>query len=324
MLVCAPPRAVSGAFFYLHDQSRKSQEDMSNYELIAQIHCANILGEGVQWNHRDQAVWWTDIKSNVIFRYHLATRELQRWDTPEPVGCFTFCETDPRILLALASGFAWFDRLTGDIEWLAKPEAHITGNRLNDGRVDRQGRFWAGSIVEQRNSPDQSAGLFCLDGRGKASLHLSGLAISNGLCWSLDSRKLYHADSPTHQIKVYEFDAQTGRLGEGKLFVQTDTEIEPDGSTVDVEDCLWNAEWGGGRLVRYNPQGAEIFELKTIVSQPTCMAFGGEDMNLLFVTSARIGLSEEALAAQPQAGNLFIYRTDFKGVNECWYKALAC
>lgn len=293
------------------------------YELIDQIPCANILGEGVQWNHREQAVWWTDIKSNKIFRYHLATKQLQTWNTPEAVGCFTFCENDERILLALASGFAWFDKTTGDIEWLAKPEAHLVGNRFNDGRVDRQGRFWVGSIVEQRNTPDQCANLFCLDSAGQVAQHLTGLAISNSLCWSLDSKKLYHADSPSHQIKVYDFNAQTGTLSSGQVFVQTIDSVEPDGSTIDAEGYLWNAEWGGSRLVRYTPEGIAACVLTTIVSQPTCMAFGGDDMNLLFVTSARIGLSDEALAAQPEAGNLFIYRTNFKGVNECWYKASA-
>ncbi len=300
-----------------------ANDSVNNIELIDQIPCANILGEGVQWNHREQAVWWTDIKSNKIFRYHLASKQLQTWDTPEAVGCFSFSESDERILLALASGFAWFDKASGEIKWLAKPEAHLTGNRLNDGRVDRQGRFWAGSIVEQRNTPEQCAGLFCLNAQGKSSQHLTGLAISNSLCWSLDSKKLYHADSPSHQIKVYDFDVQTGTLGEGKVFVQTSDSVEPDGSTIDAEGHLWNAEWGGSRLVRYTPEGVENFVLKTKVSQPTCMAFGGEEMNLLFVTSARIGLSEEALAMQPEAGNLFIYRTNFKGVNECWYKASA-
>jgi sugar lactone lactonase YvrE len=300
-----------------------STELTRSVELIDQIPCANILGEGVQWNHREQAVWWVDIKSNKIFRYHLASKALQTWATPEPVGCFAFAENDERILLALASGFAWFDKNTGDVEWLAKPEAHLVGNRLNDGRVDRQGRFWAGSIVEQKNTPEQCAGLFCLDATAQASQHLTGLAISNSLCWSLDSKKLYHADSPSHQIKVYDFDLQTGTLSKGKVFVQTADSVEPDGSTIDAQGYLWNAEWGGSRLVRYTPEGAEDFVLKTRVSQPTCMAFGGGEMNLLFVTSARIGLSEEALAAQPEAGNVFIYCTDFKGVNECWYKGLA-
>jgi L-arabinonolactonase len=300
-----------------------STELPKSIELIDQIPCANILGEGIQWNHREQAVWWVDIKSNKIFRYHLASKHLQQWATPEPVGCFTFSENDERILLALASGFAWFDKDTGDVEWLARPEAHFVGNRLNDGRVDRQGRFWAGSIVEQKNTPEQSAGLFCLDATANTSQHLTGLTISNSLCWSLDAKKLYHADSPTHQIKVYDFDATTGTLSNGKVFVQTLDSVEPDGSTIDADGYLWNAEWGGSRLVRYTPEGVEDFVLNTLVSQPTCMAFGGDEMNLLFVTSARIGLSDEALAAQPEAGNVFIYRTNFKGVNECWYKASA-
>jgi len=291
------------------------------FELIDEVPCANVLGEGVQWNHHDQSVWWTDIKSSKLYRYPLNSKKLQVWPMPEALGCFAFVEDDDRILLALASGFAWLSPETGAVDWIAKPEAHLIGNRLNDGRVDRQGRFWAGSITEEQNVPDQSASLFCLDHTQQVSQHLSGLRISNSLCWSLDSSRLYHADSPTHQIKVYDFDPASGSLGDGHIFVQTSEKIEPDGACIDAEDHLWNAEWGGQRLVRYSPDGREVAVLPMPVSQPTCMAFGGEEMNLLFVTSARIGLSDEALAEQPRAGNLFIYRTAFRGVNECWYKA---
>jgi len=296
---------------------------MASCELIDQVPCANVLGEGVQWNHRDNCVWWTDIKSNKLYRYHPDTKDLMQWNTPEAVGCFAFAETDSRLLLALASGFAWFDPSSGELEWLSKPEAHLTGNRLNDGRVDRQGRFWVGSIVEQQHAPDQSASLFCLNHHQQVSSHLTGLRISNSLCWSLDSTRLYHADSPSHQIKVYDFDAVSGTLSNGRVFVQTADSVEPDGSCIDAENHLWNAEWGGQRLVRYTPNGDLSFVLPVPVSQPTCMAFGGAAMTLLFVTSARIGLSDEALVAQPQAGNLFIYRTDFSGVNESWYKGLS-
>ncbi len=293
---------------------------MVSFELVDQIPCANILGEGIQWNHRDQSVWWTDIKSAKIFRYHLATKKLDTWNTPEAVGCFAFVENDSRLLLALASGFAWFDLENSQIEWIAKPETHFVGNRLNDGRVDRQGRFWVGSIVEQKNDPHQSASLFCLNESGIASQHLTGLSISNSLCWSLDSKKLYHADSPSQQIKVYDFDAASGSLSSGRVFVQTNNQVDPDGSTIDADDFLWNAEWGGSRLVRYAPSGEIDAELAMPVSQPTCMAFGGENMNFLFVTSARIGLSDDALAAQPSAGDVFIYRTSVTGVAENWYK----
>ena len=294
---------------------------MATAELIDQVPCANLLGEGVQWNHRDQSVWWTDIKSNKLYRYHLASKALKVWGTPEHLGCFAFVENDTRLLFALASGFAWFEPETGAVDWIAKPEAHLTGNRLNDGRVDRQGRFWSGSIVEEKSLPGQCASLFCLDHWQAVSSHLTGLTISNSLCWSLDSARLYHADSPSHQIRVYDFDAAAGTVSNGQVFVQTAEDVEPDGSCVDAEGYVWNAEWGGQRLVRYTPAGVQDFVLPTLVCQPTCMAFGGEDMNLLFVTSARIGMTPEALAEQPQAGNLFIYRTDFKGLEECWYKA---
>lgn len=291
------------------------------FELIDEVPCANVLGEGIQWNHRDQSVWWTDIKSSKLYRYHLATRDLKTWAMPEFLGCFAFVENEERMLLALASGFAWFSPEAGEIDWITKPEAHWIGNRLNDGRVDRQGRFWVGSIMEEQNTPDQSASLFCLDQTQQVSQHLSGLRISNSLCWSLDSRRLYHADSPTHQIKVYDFNPDTGRLDAGRVFVQTSEKIEPDGACIDAEDHLWSAEWGGQRLVRYSPAGEAVAVLPMPVSQPTCMAFGGEDMNLLFITSARIGLDAKSLAQQPRAGNVFIYRTAFTGLNECWYKA---
>lgn len=291
------------------------------FELIDEVPCANVLGEGVQWNHRDQSVWWTDIKSSKLYRYHLASKALKAWDMPEFLGCFAFVEDDERMLLALASGFAWFAPNTGAIEWIAKTEAHWVGNRLNDGRVDRQGRFWVGSIMEEQNAPDQSASLFCLDHAQQVSTHLTGLRISNSLCWSQDSSRLYHADSPTHQIKVYKFEPATGSLGEGRVFVRAGDKVEPDGACIDAEDHLWSAEWGGQRVVRYNPDGEEVAVLPMPVSQPTCMALGGDDMNLLFVTSARLGLSNQALTEQPRAGNLFIYRTAFRGLNECWYKA---
>ncbi len=291
---------------------------MIDFELVDEIPCANILGEGVQWNHNDQCVWWTDIKANTIFRYHLQSKKLTQWSTPEPVACFAFVENDSRLLLALASGFAWFEKDSGAFEWIAQPELHWLGNRLNDGRVDRQGRFWAGSIVENKEVAEQCASLYCLNARQEVSQHLTGFSISNSLCWNLDSTKLYHADSPSRKIHVYDFDAQKGTITNGQLFVTTEG-ADPDGSCIDAENFLWNAQWGGSCVVRYSPAGFIDRVLSMPVSQPTCVAIGGEDMNLLLVTSARIGLTENSLLAQPRAGNLFVYRTNVKGVRESWY-----
>ncbi len=199
---------------------------MSDINLIATIACNNTLGEGIQWNAQDQAFWWTDIHGQHLYRYALVGAELQSWVMPERLACFAFAYQDKRLLAAFASGIAWFDLATGEREWLAKPEAHLPGNRSNDGRCDRQGRFWMGSIVEQPGEP--CANLYSLSPQGQLACHLSHLRISNALCWSPDSRQLYHADSPSHCIQVYDFDAESGSLANGRVFATTEAGVEPD------------------------------------------------------------------------------------------------
>jgi len=292
---------------------------MTALTLIDTVPCGNLLGEGVQWNHQDECFWWTDILSAKLYRYRISSKQLTNWDLPERLGCFTFAKNDSRILAAFASGFAWFDPESGAVEWIVKPEADVMGNRSNDGRCDRQGRFWMGTIVEQKNTPEQSAALYCLDHNFTVSKHFSGLMISNALCWSPDSRKLYHADSPTHSIRVYDFDAQTGELSNPEIFAHTEIGVEPDGACVDAEGFVWNAQWGGSRVVRYAPDGSKNLVLDMPVSQATCVAFGGNNLDLLAVTSARIGLSDEAFSQQPQAGNLFIFKTDVVGLPEAHF-----
>jgi sugar lactone lactonase YvrE len=290
------------------------------HSLLDTVPCQNILGEGVQWNDRDQSIWWTDIQSAKIFSYSPANKQLREWNTPERVGCFAFCDTDERLLVAFASGIAWLDLASDKYEWIARPELAIAGNRFNDGRVDREGRFWVGSIVERSLSDDQTAALYCLDQQLLTTCHLTGLRISNSLCWSPDSRHLYHADSPTHSIRVFDFDAQTGVLANPRVFAETTVGVEPDGACIDVEGCLWSAQWGGGCVVRYAPDGRELTRLELPFSQPTCVAFGGPQLDWLLVTSARQGLSAEQLRAQPQAGNLLIYQTNIRGLPECRFK----
>lgn len=290
------------------------------HSLLDTIPCQNTLGEGVQWNDRDQSIWWTDIQSAKIFSYSPASKHLREWSTPERVGCFAFCETDERLLVAFASGIAWLDLTSNDIEWIARPELALAGNRFNDGRVDRQGRFWVGSIVERRQDDDQGAALYCLDQQMSVSCHLTGLGISNSLCWSPDSRQLYHADSPTHTIRVFDFDAQTGALANPEIFAKAPAGVEPDGACIDAEGHLWSAQWGAGCVVRYAPDGREVARLTLPFSQPTCVAFGGPQLEWLLITSARQGLSEAQLQAQPQAGNLMIYQTNICGLPECRFK----
>lgn len=287
-------------------------------QLLKILPVNNILGEGVIFNEAEQAIWWTDIKSAVIYRYWLDTEQLDHWNMPEAVGCFGFVSGKAELIVALASGIACFDLESERLDYLSRPEAHLPGNRFNDGRVDRQGRFWAGTMVEapEKNTGPAQANLYRLDDNGHATAVIAGLEIANGLCWSPDGSRLYHADSPKRQITQYQFDAISGDVAKPRLFAQTPEGIYPDGATVDSQGYLWSAQWGGSRVVRYDPAGKEDYILQLPVSQPTCVAFGGPDMDWLFVTSAREGLTDEELAQQPQAGDLFIYRLGVKGLTE--------
>jgi L-arabinonolactonase len=292
---------------------------MNQFELIDIVETNNTLGEGVLWDDRQQNVWWTDILESRIYRYDPVTRALNSHTLPERLTSFGFTEKSDLLVCAFASGFALYEPESKKIEWLARPEMHLRGTRLNDGRVDRQGRFWAGSMVEQQSADHEGGSLYCLTGRECKKI-FGGIKISNSICWSPDSQTLYFADSPTHTIHRYAFDASSGIPGKPEIFTRITPPHEPDGSTVDAQGFLWNAAWGGGKVTRYDHKGQPVDQLLLPVTQPTCVAFGGSQMNLLFVSTARVGLTTDQLKQQPQAGNLFIYRTPYTGLPESRFR----
>lgn len=296
--------------------------------LLTSIPSQNILGENVLWHHTEQALYWIDIEAALLQRYQFATAEYRVFALPQRIGSFAFlqqgAQQDFSLIAAFAEGFALYNPQTNALKWLSQPEAHLAGHRFNDGRVNRQGEFWAGTMVENAAIADTPAALYRLDASGKAQAMLGDMCISNGLCWSLDGRILYHADSPKHQIKQYPYDAATGTVGAGELFAETPQNAHPDGSTIDAAGYLWNAHWGAGKVVRYRPDGSIDLELNLPVSQPSSVAIGGPNLDLLLVTSSKLGLSEAQLAAQPLAGNLFIYQLHgIQGVleNHCQFSA---
>jgi sugar lactone lactonase YvrE len=280
--------------------------------LIETLRVKNELGEGVIWDAAGAAVWWTDIQGSTLYRYSLQDKKLEQWATPERLGSFALVANSDKLICGFASGFAYFNPVKGAIQWLSKIEQDNPGTRLNDGRADRQGRFWAGSMVEVG---EQGAGaLYSIDHQLRVSSQISGLTISNGLCWSPDGKLMYHTDTPSRSIYRYDFDTVSGAISNQSLLVRTEKGCFPDGATVDAQGYIWSAQWGASRVARYNPEGETDFILPLPVSQPTCVAFGGSDLNSLFVTSAYEGLDAEARATQPEAGNLFIFETDIKGI----------
>ena len=279
------------------------------------IEVGNTLGEGVLWNVETQSLWWTDIEERCLYRYDWNSRSPTRFVTPERLCSFGFIQGSSRLIAAFESGFALYDPHSDTTTWLARPEFDRPGMRLNDGRVDRQGRFWAGGMAET----DACAGkakLYCVDETGRAHIHESGISIANSICWSPDSMSFYFADSQLRTIWRYAFNAASGQISDRCIFAETPSGTSPDGSAVDAEGFLWNAQWGAGQVVRYAPDGRIERVLEVPASQPSCLAFGGPNLDLLFVTSARAGLSRDALNRQTDAGNVFVYNTAIAGLPE--------
>ncbi len=291
-------------------------------EPIDIIRVRNTLGEGVQWDVRTQSLWWTDIAERTLYRHRFATGAPERFTMPERVGSFAPIENSDALIVAFESGIAIADLAGKVLRWLGKPDAGVGGLRFNDGHVDRQGRFWAGTM-EEAEPRTGLANLYCVDREGVIQRRENGIAISNGLCWSPDGRKMYFADSPLRTIYVYDFDRRDGTLSGQRVFATTPEGAYPDGATVDADGYVWSAHWGAGVVVRYTPDGKIDRTVKIPASQPTCVAFGGTDLDLMFVTSARDGLSREHLATEPEAGNVFVFRPGVKGLPDRRYLAEA-
>jgi sugar lactone lactonase YvrE len=279
------------------------------------IRAANVLGEGVLWDDSAAALWWTDIQSSELLRYDWAAQTLKRTALPHRLGSFGLIEGSGDIIAAFDSGIALFHPDEATLQWISRPAAHLPHLRFNDGRVDRQGRFWTGTMIESKTSGAEAT-LYCVNTEGTTAPHQQGLRITNGICVSPDGRTLYLADSPRAVIHRYELDTATGSLHNQRVFARTTGGAVPDGANVDEDGCVWSAQWGGSRIVRYTPDGNIDRELFVPVSQPTCVAFGGPERDLLFVSSAREGLGPAELAQQPHAGDVLVYRVGARGLPE--------
>ncbi|WP_295800141.1 SMP-30/gluconolactonase/LRE family protein [uncultured Microbulbifer sp.] len=286
---------------------------MLEVQRIDAIEVGNTLGEGVLWNSKEQSVWWTDIHECKLYRLTWPGRELEVFDTPERLCAFAFTDRDDCIVAAFETGFALYDYRRGQILWQKTLLEKGSGLRFNDGKIDRQGRFWAGTMAEDGRE-DAAGVLYCLEPNGVVSEQEKNVFISNGCCWDVDSSHFYFADSPRRSIYRYKFDARRGDLGERELFARTMFGIYPDGATVDADGYLWSAQWRGARIQRYTPDGKLAGAVPVPVSQPTCVTFGGANMDLMFVTTAKESLNEWTLDREWQAGNLFVFKTPFKGI----------
>lgn len=278
------------------------------------LDCRNILGEGPIWDSRDSRLYWVDIRGPALLSLDPASGATTRWPMPAPIGCAV-----PRAsggwVVALQTGIHGFDPATGTLTPLAAPEAAQPEVRLNDGKCDRRGRFWVGSMRDGSATPEGS--LYRLDTDLNCRRVLPEIHVPNSSAWSTDDRTFYFADTRANSIQAFPYDIATGELGAARLFAGPGSAPGfPDGATVDSDGCLWSARWGGSAVARFTPDGKLDRVLPLPVSQVTSCAFGGPGLSTLFVTSAAIGLSPAQLEKEPLAGSLFAVDPGVAGLPE--------
>lgn len=280
----------------------------SGLHCVADVHA--ILGEGPVWVAREAALYWVDIKGRKIFR--LDERDhLTEWPTPTRIGSIA-----PRksggFIAGTEEGIAIVDPAAKQFEIVARPEEQLPDNRFNDGKVDRRGRFWAGTMDSREQAP--SGTLYCVDSDLSWTAVDGSYKVTNGPAFSPSGAIMYHNDSARQVTYAFDLDS-AGTPSNRRTFLQFgERDGYPDGMTVDSEGCLWIAFWDGWCLRRYSPEGEWIETVKVPVQRPTSCVFGGRDLDRLYISSASVGLDEQALRMQPNAGGLFMLTPGVQGI----------
>ena len=282
----------------------------STVRCVADVHA--VLGEGPVWVEREAALYWVDIKGRKIFRVD-AEGARREWATPFRVGSLA-----PRaggaFIAGTDEGIAEIDLDAGRFAVLHNPEAHLPDNRFNDGKVDRTGRFWAGTMDDTEK--DATGTLYRVAPDLAAAAIDAGYKVTNGPAFSPAGDIMYHNDSARQVTYAFDLDADGNARNRRVFATYGDGDGYPDGMTVDAEGCLWIAFWDGWCVRRYSPAGECVGKLDVPVSKPTSCAFGGASLDQLYITSASVGLDEQDLAKQPQAGGLFVATPGVSGIAE--------
>jgi sugar lactone lactonase YvrE len=262
------------------------------------------LGEGPYWVPEDDCLLWVDIEGARLHRTYFPAGETVT-DSPGPVSA-AFPAVGGGILIAGGAALTLLFPAERGGQWVARTISDAPardGIRFNDAGVDPAGRVWVGSMHVAEASP--LGELYRLDAGGRLNPVVTNVTVSNGLGWSPDGSRMYYADSPLRRVDVFDYDPATGEAFARRTFADlSEAEGVPDGLTVDADGCVWVAMWGGSALRRFTPDGQPNAVLPVPVSQPTSCAFGGPQLADLYITTARVGLTDDQLAAQPLAGRL--------------------
>lgn len=268
------------------------------------------LAECPRWDERTQTLYFVDIDSFILYAYDTKSKSLAHRKFDEEIGCFSLDEHEG-FVAAFRSGVYTFEHFNADLKpyWLASYDQKTT--RFNDGRCDAKGRFLAGTMYSPKDAFNGALHQFS---QGKETLIDQAAWTSNGLAFSPDNTIMYYSDTPNHVVYQFDYDLESGVATNRRIFIEFPRgNGRPDGASVDSEGNYWSALYQGQRVVKISPQGKILEEYPVPATYPTMVAFGGPDMQTLFVSTCRGAQTEEELKQFPEAGGIFAIETNVKG-----------
>lgn len=281
------------------------------------LHAQAALGEGALWNPETAELYWVDIEGRALHVFDPATGHDRCYPVGQRIGTVV-PRCGGRALVALQTGIHEIDLATGLLTRLAHPltDEHL---RFNDGKCDPAGRFWVGTF-DMLLRPHAGT-LYRFDPDGSTHVMLRRITNSNGIAWSSDRRTMYYIDTPTLAVQAFDYDHATGSIANPRVVIRfAEAEGWPDGMTIDAEDKLWVARWGGGRVQRHDPATGALLQVVTVPAPFTSScAFGGPGLETLFITSARGGLTPQQAAEFPLSGDVFAVQPGVAGVPACFF-----
>lgn len=283
-----------------------------NPTIIKSIPSQCYLGEGPLWIAELGCFFWVDIEKGNLHRYHLDSEKLEIKNFPHYLAVVLKGQNG-KLILGLDRKLVRYHWGTGEMEELCEVEADQTLHRFNDGKVDAQGRIWIGTLSTKFT--DDAGSLYRVDSKLKPEAQLNNLTISNGMAWTEDQGTFYFIDTPTRKIQEYSFAPETGEIQFRKIAVEIPEDLGfPDGMCIDREGMLWVAHYGGSGVYRWNPKNGDLMDkIELPAPHVTSCCFGGENLDLMLITTAQENMSEENLKRYPKSGDVFLVKMGVRG-----------